>query len=183
MSRPVPDAVLLGLIKDHSTHGYDLLERFRSNKHLGRMWHLSTSQLYAVLKRLEENGAIRGMDVAVKDAPPRREYTILPAGEIQLEDWLYEAKPSASLHQIRVVFLSRIYIAMLLNQPVDSIFHKQLAACQAQMQDFMEKQKEAKETIEVLALDLVINQLSAVIDWLEKFELSFTKNRYIPIKG
>lgn len=177
MSRPVPDAVLLGLIKAHSTHGYELLERFRANQHLGLMWHLSTSQLYAVLKRLEENGAIIGVDVDVEGAPPRREFSILPAGEKQLEQWLYDPNPSASLHRIRVVFLSRLYIARLIDQPVDAIIQNQIERCKNQRQAFIESQLKAEATIETLALDLVVNQLSAVIEWLENCQEIFSRTK------
>ena len=174
MSRPVPDAVLLGLIKAHSTHGYDLLERFHANKHLGRMWHLSASQVYAVLKRLEENGAIHGVEVRVEDAPSRREFSILPAGDALLKEWLYDEKPSASLHRIRVVFLSRVYIARLLGQPIKALFDNQISACKTQMSTFQEERQLAESEMEILALDLVIHQLSAAIDWLESKHLLFS---------
>lgn len=173
MSRPVPDEVILGLLKAQPSHGYDLLEYFRSNEHLGRIWHMSSSQLYAVLKRLEEDGSIKGVDVSVQDAPTRREFRILTNGEVQLEKWLSEETPSASLHRIRVIFLSRLYIASLINKPVYAIIQKQIAACKSQRLRFVEEREEAESKIEYLALDLVNNQLSAVIEWLywcqEKF--------------
>jgi DNA-binding PadR family transcriptional regulator len=172
MSRPVPDAVILGLLKAQPSHGYDLLERFRSKEHLGHIWHLSTSQLYAVLKRLEEAGAIQGMEVEVPDAPARRQYHIMPMGEQQLHQWLLEKQPSASLHRIRVIFLSRLYIAWLLDYPDDGIFQNQIVACKKQLKDFCKVQNRAESEIELAALALVINQLSAVIDWLETFQIA-----------
>lgn len=174
MSRPVPDEVLLGLIKSQPSHGYDLLEVFRSNKHLGRIWHLSTSQLYAVLKRLEEKGSIRGVDIEVKDAPSKREYRILPAGEEELNRWLFEPKPSASLHRIRVLFLSRVYIASVLNWPVEEIIQNQIAACEAQRYAFESEQRNTDSDIEALALDFVISQLNCAIKWLNNCKNSQT---------
>ena len=73
MQRPVPDEVLLGLIKAQPAHGYELQDRFKSKSDLGRIWTMSTSQLYAVLKRLGDEGLILGKKVAVKDAPSRNE--------------------------------------------------------------------------------------------------------------
>jgi DNA-binding PadR family transcriptional regulator len=172
MSRPVPDAVILGLLKAQPSHGYDLLERFRSEEHLGHIWHLSTSQLYAVLKRLEDSGAVVGADVEVSDAPARREYQILPKGEAQLNQWLYEKQPSASLHRIRVIFLSRLYIAGLLDLPVDEIIQNQITMCKKQHQAFVEERQQTETKIEYLALDLVVHQLSAVIAWLDKLRNS-----------
>ena len=179
MSRPVPDAVILGLLKAQPSHGYDLLERFRSEEHLGHIWRLSTSQLYAVLKRLEEAGAIQGTEVEVSDAPARREYHIKAAGEQQLHQWLLEKQPSASLHRIRVIFLSRLYIAWLLDHPVNGIFQNQIAICKKQLKDFCTVQHRANSEIEHAALDLVINQLSAVIDWLETYQDAAKSDSYL----
>jgi len=175
MSRPVPDEVLLGLLTAQPSYGYDLLVRFRSNKHLGRIWHLSTSQMYAVLKRLEEKGAIRGDDIEVEDAPSRREYYVLPAGQVQLDRWLYAPEPSASLHRIRVIFLSRLYVAALLNKSITEIFHNQIKTCKQQRQEFEKEKQKTDSTIESLALDLVINQLNSVIDWIENSQKKFSE--------
>lgn len=175
MSNPVPDQVILGLLKIQPSHGYDLLERFQSKDQLGHIWRLSTSQLYAVLKRLEESGAIQGIEVANPDAPPRREYQLLPVGEQQLTAWLEEEQPSASLHRIRVFFLSRLFIARQIDHPVHTIFHNQIKACQKQRDKFLKDLDTARNEITKLTLDLVVNQLSAVIEWLKHQEKTLTE--------
>ena len=71
MPRLTPDEVVLGLLKAHPTHGYELLETFHDRAHLGRIWNMSTSQLYAVLKRLEEEGASTGHTIPREDAPTK----------------------------------------------------------------------------------------------------------------
>jgi DNA-binding PadR family transcriptional regulator len=170
MTRPVPDEVILGLLDYQPAHGYDLLERFRSNKHLGRIWRMSTSQIYSVLKRLEDHGCVSGISVKAEDAPTRREYRLLPKGELHLNQWLYDERPSASLHRIRVIFLSRLYIALLLQKPVEKIFRNQIIVCKQKYNRFMLEQQEDGSKIEFMALDLVINQLSSVINWLEDYQ-------------
>ena len=42
-----------GIVAARARHGYQLIDCFRDTAQLGRVWDLSTSQLYAVLKRLE----------------------------------------------------------------------------------------------------------------------------------
>ncbi len=102
MKKPVPDQVILGLLRLRPMHGYELLERFRNREHLGRIWTMSTSQIYAVLKRLALSGAIEGEEVDVRDAPSKLVYSLTAKGENQLTDWLYEENPSTSIHLIRV---------------------------------------------------------------------------------
>src|SRR5690606_23175949 len=109
MAIPVPDETILGILAAEPQHGYQLLARFQSKADLGRVWTLSTSQLYAVLKRLEGQRAVRGKTRRSADAPPRREYAITAAGRRQLEAWLAETQLSASIRQVRVQFISRLY--------------------------------------------------------------------------
>lgn len=168
MNRPVPDEVILGLLKAQPTHGYDLLDRFRSREHLGRIWTLSTSQLYAVLKRLEEAKAIFGKEIDVLNAPARTRYSITDIGNQKLEAWLYEKHPSNSIHLIRVVFLSRIYIANLLGLDADQIILNQITACQQQYQKIFDQRYQVKSPVESLTLDFVLRQLESALKWLDE---------------
>jgi len=167
MTRLVPDEVILGLLKAQPTHGYDLLSQFQSRDQLGRIWNMSTSQLYAVLKRLEDSGAIEGCQIEVEDAPPRVVYTITESGENQLTAWLLDPDPPTSIHRIRVLFLSRIYIARLLDEPVDQILTRQKKVCEKQLQNLKNEREHVNYLFESLTLDYIIGQLNAVISWLD----------------
>ena len=95
MRHLTPDETLLGLLAAQARHGYELQECFRDPAQLGQVWSLSTSQLYAVLKRLEQQGLTAGCVTQASDAPPRTEYTLTEAGVQRLEAWLQEENPSA----------------------------------------------------------------------------------------
>src|SRR5579859_648129 len=101
MSSLTPDETILGLLALRARHGYELLDCFRDPTQLGEVWRLSTSQLYAVLKRLESQGLTEGHEVCVPDAPPRTEYALTLEGESRLQLWLHELHPSASVHRVR----------------------------------------------------------------------------------
>ena len=51
-----PELVLLGLLIMRECHGYELRRRFSET--LAGLWHISESQLYATLKRLEEKNLL-----------------------------------------------------------------------------------------------------------------------------
>ncbi len=170
MSRLTPDEVLLGLLKARPSHGYELLERFRSPAHLRRIWNMSTSQLYAVLKRLEREGAITGRELPQPDAPPRTEYALTSLGEDRLAAWLADPEPPTSIHRIRVLFLSRLYIATLLDQPTEGLIARQLAVCEAQRKAMQGKAARPASSVEALTLEFVIGQLDAAIAWLHNIE-------------
>jgi PadR family transcriptional regulator AphA len=171
MNQPSPDHVVLGLLAVHACHGYQLLEYFHDPDHLGRVWMMSTSQLYAVLKRLEQQGFVAGRDVASIDAPIRTEYHLTEAGRATLDLWLNEKRPSASVRRVRVEFLSRLYIARLLNVPTAPIVRHQKAACQLQHKLLVAQRDEAAPGVGLLALDFMIAQISAVLQWIDRCEM------------
>lgn len=166
MLKLTPDDTLLGLLAANSQHGYQLLDAFRDPQQLGRVWYVSTSQLYAVLKRLEQQGLIAGQQVASADAPTRTEYTLTDEGHARLRAWLDEPHPSPSLRRIRVEFLSRLYIARLLGCPTGPIIARQRATCQRRLDNLLAKRTGAPQSVSDLALEMVIAQLQAILGWL-----------------
>ncbi len=166
MNQPVPDEVVLGLLKAEPMHGYRLLEKFRSKDELGRVWTMSTSQLYAVLRRLEEAGKIKGKEIPVSDAPSKVVYSVSSHGIDTLENWLYDENPPSSIHLIRVTFLSRLYVASTLGYDVNLIIVNQKKVCKEQLEFFLTEREKQLSEIEKLTIDFIIGQLEAAIKWL-----------------
>lgn len=171
MSALTPDETLLGLLMIQTRHGYDLLECFRDPVQLGAVWTLSTSQIYAVLKRLETHGAILGVKTEQDNAPPRITYHLTEQGAARLRDWLDEPQPSASIRRVRVEFLSRIYIARLLDMPSVPIAQRQKRACMAELARLRAEREQAPLGMAFLAHEFVIGQLEAVLRWIDRVEL------------
>ncbi|MBC8170175.1 MAG: PadR family transcriptional regulator [Anaerolineae bacterium] len=163
-----PDETVLGLLADQPRHGYELLEVFNTPDQLGEVWNLSTSQLYAVLKRLEQQAFITGTRVTSDHAPPRIEYTLTPEGKNRLLLWLYEKHPSASVRRIRVEFLSRLYIARRLNLADKVIIQYQQTACEQHLAELRLYHATFSPGIGQTAVDMVITQLEAIIIWLNR---------------
>src|SRR5689334_5265149 len=160
MSLPTPDETLLGLLMATPQHGYQLLETFEDSSALGRVWKLSTSQLYAVLKRLQEQGFIKGKEAYSPDAPPRTIYHITQSGQAQMQAWLDEAQPSSSVRRVRVECLSRLYVARLLNISTADILQRQKVACEYKYQQLMAQREPGNDSTGSLALELEIAQMN-----------------------
>ena len=81
------DLALLGLIAEvPGVSGYDILKIFDlSMKHY---WHAHPSQIYPTLEQMEEFGLIKRRKVVQRSRPNKSLYTITPAGERMLVDWL-----------------------------------------------------------------------------------------------
>ena len=172
MSSITPDETILGLLIVRARHGYELLDCFRDPTQLGEVWQLSTSQVYAVLKRLEAQGFTEGRDVPVADAPTRTEYQLTGEGETHLQAWLDELSPSASIHRVRVEFLSRLYIARLIDVPTVPIVERQKAVCLKKRKEVWDCLEKAEPGIGRLTLELIIGQLDVILQWLDRCELT-----------
>jgi DNA-binding PadR family transcriptional regulator len=173
MKRLVPDEIILGILKYKPAHGYELIDRFKSRAQLGRIWTMSASQVYAVLKRLAVDGVIVGQEINSQDAPTRTEYRVTILGDALLESWLYNSQPSSSIHRIRVEFISRIFIACLLERPCDAIFMHQIGVCEAQKRKVHAEKLRCTSDIEKITLDFVLGQLEAALTWLYAYRSDF----------
>lgn len=179
MSRLSPDDVVLGLLAAKTSHGYDMLEHFRAPEKLGHVWHLSTSQLYAILKRLENNDLVTGREVASPDAPTRTEYHLTDTGAARFDAWMHTPTPSASTRHIRTEFLSRLYLARLLNLPAAPIIQHQRDACQQRKQTLQETRCQSQNGIGVLSLELMIDEMDVILRWIDRCESGLAA-LYIP---
>ena len=138
------------------------------------MWTLSTSQLYAVLKRLEEASEITGEEVNSEDAPAKIVFKVTSKGLSKVNNWLYDPEPSASIHRIRVLFLSRLYVSRLLKVEADKIIENQKRACTDQLKIFLEERDKTSNTFENLTIEFIIGQLEAAIAWLDQIRIQLS---------
>lgn len=163
-----PDMTLLGLLAAEPQHGYQLLERFNDPAQLGRVWKLSTSQLYNVLKRLERDGLIVGHETSSDSGPSRIEYMLTTAGQQRLEAWLYDPAPSPSIRRVRVEFASRLFIARALGWPSSPIIECQQAACQREYDRLRAQHASAAPGMDALMQEFMLEQLAVALRWIAR---------------
>ena len=86
-SKATLEHALLGLIAEMpGSTGYDLLKAFDLS--MSHYWHAWQGQIYPTLERMAEVGLISKREVAQRNRPNKRLYTITPAGERFLVGWL-----------------------------------------------------------------------------------------------
>jgi PadR family transcriptional regulator AphA len=162
-----PEFALLGFLAQSPAHGYELHQRLRHE--LGQVWHVSLSQTYNILKRLEGQGDISGTLLPQEKLPPRQHYQLTRRGRERLEAWLM-APTGSSVRAIRVEFITRLYFAPLLGAEAPAqLILAQLAEIRAGMRclEDLVNQVPQEQTFNRLGLDLRLRQLGAVLEWLE----------------
>lgn len=91
---------LLLLLREHPSHGYDLLERLRSFGFAGD----DPGGLYRALRKLEQDGLVASAWEPSSAGPERRSYRLTRAG---MEELHRRAKELAALRDTVGDFLSR----------------------------------------------------------------------------
>jgi len=80
-------AVLASLL-DGEASGYDLSKRMDIS--VANFWHVVPAQLYAELRRLEDENLIEGRDVAQERRPNKRVFSLTDAGRDELRSFIRE---------------------------------------------------------------------------------------------
>ncbi len=123
-----PEYVLLGFLNQQPAHGYDLHERMEAE--LGQIWHISLSQTYNILNRLEAQGYITGALQEQEKLPARKRFRLTAAGRRRFEDWLSTAT-EPSTRAIRVEFITRLYFACAISPAAArTVIDQQIASTQ-----------------------------------------------------
>jgi PadR family transcriptional regulator, regulatory protein AphA len=79
--------VILGILAIHDDQsGYEIRKTIQQS--VGFFWGESYGQIYPTLKRLVADGFITPSKSTAKPRPRRKEYSITPAGQISLQQWL-----------------------------------------------------------------------------------------------
>ena len=168
-----PEFALLGFLISEPRHGYDLHQRFVTG--LGNVWHLSQSQAYAILKRLENRGDISTRLVEQDKLPARQMLSITSAGRRHFMDWL-ENGCGSNARSIRLEFLTRLYFSNLYT-PENTA---QIYAAQAvEIQNSIQRLEDLlahlppEQTFNRLSLDLRLRQIKLIQEWMVEIKIQF----------
>jgi PadR family transcriptional regulator, regulatory protein AphA len=104
---------LLALSESGTGHGYVLSRQFSPEAPLGDVVRLEPGMVYHHLKKLERLGWVSAVPEAEPGRPARRLYALSAAGRDELGRWL--AEPVARTREIRLDFLVKLYLALLLD--------------------------------------------------------------------
>jgi DNA-binding PadR family transcriptional regulator len=163
-----PEYALLGLLAQRPSHGYELHQRLAND--LGQIWHISLSQTYNILKRLEQRGFIRPEMQEQERLPARRLYTLKAAGKKRFENWLL-APSGCSVRAIRVEFTTRLYFASARDPELaGQLIANQIAEVHnglARLRNKLERLP-GEQVFNQLGLELRIRQLESILRWLDE---------------
>ena len=158
---------MLGFLAWQPAHGYDLHQRLLAE--LGQVWHISQSQLYNLLKRLEAQGDILAALQEQTRLPDSRVFNLTEQGRTRFEKWM-ETPTGCSVRAILVEFITRLYFARLQSpESAARLILVQMDETRLGLERLRRKMDDLPpgQTFNRLGLELRLRQLSSVLDWLE----------------
>ena len=170
-----PEMALLGLLYAEPSHGYDLHRKVISD--LGQVWHLSQSQAYTILKRLETQGDISSEDILQEKLPTRQLLKMTLQGRQRFLEWL-EAPSGGSTRAIRMEFVTRLYfIKMYMPEKLGQAFERQRAEAINHLErlEIAGAELPADQIYNRMSLEMRLEQLKTVLLWLDTCQKYFSR--------
>ena len=168
-----PEMALLGLLYGEAGHGYDLHRKVIAD--LGYVWHLSQSQAYAILKRLETRGDISVQEIAQEKLPPRQLLHMTEQGRKNFLEWL-DTPSSSSTRAIRMEFITRLYFMnMYFSEKINRAFEQQRTEAETNVQRLEKTLSDlpSEQIYNRMSLEMRLRQLRLVLAWLDEYQKSF----------
>jgi DNA-binding PadR family transcriptional regulator len=169
-----PEFALLGFLYCEPMHGYELHRKLIAD--LGQVWHLSQSEAYAILKRLERWDYLTNQPIPQEKLPTRQLLQITPTGQRHFTNWLY-APSGGSIRAIRMEFLTRLYFTNRIDpEKIGTLFENQHLETQnhiQRLQGILQNLPSA-QIINRMSLEMRVRQLNLVLNWLDDSQKSFS---------
>lgn len=168
-----PEMALLGLLYKEAGHGYDLHRKV--NTDLGQVWHLSQSQAYAILKRLEVRGDISVEEIPQEKLPNRQLLQMTQQGRKNFLEWL-DTPSGGSTRAIRMEFITRLYFLKLyFPKKLPKVFDQQRAEADTHIHRLEKTLAElpADQIYNRMSLEMRLKQLRVVLEWLDESQQNF----------
>ncbi len=163
--QPITEFVLLGALMSGPVHGYEIL-RFL-NADLGSAWHVSTSQLYALLKKLESRGIVTATVESQDTRPSKRVFSINAAGQKRFMEWL--KKPIPYVRDLRTEFLAKLFFFQKLSlKGSQGLVQEQIRILERVREQLISSRHEENDAYKKLVFGFRIATLNGWLEWLEK---------------
>lgn len=169
-TRPATEFAILGALRGGAKHGYQIIQFFEAR--LGSTWYVSTSQLYALLKRIEGRGWLRSSVEVQETRPSKRVFSLTSKGKKAFEQWLFS--PTEHVRDLRVEFLAKVFFIKEFRMAGGrELLERQTSVLESLKDSLAERRKRAKKEFRKLVFDARIATIASWIDWMKTRAATF----------
>jgi len=162
-TKPSTEYALLGALMSGPKHGYEIMQFLATA--LGSTWHVGTSQLYFLLKRLERDNLLCS-GVEIQDTrPSKRIFSLTPGGKKAFMDWI--KRPTEHVRDLRIEFLAKLFFFDLLSlKGGNELIDAQVQAMERMKESIQQKQEKEKDPFNRLVLGFKMATVESSLQWL-----------------
>ncbi len=169
-SRRATDYVLLGVLMVAPTHGYEIrqfLDNFLESK-----WHIGSSQMYSLLKRLETRQMVESFLSPQAKRPSKRIYCLTAQGKEAFLVWIQQ--PVMHVRDLRIEFIAKLFFIDRLSLSCGNrLIQNQIDALNRIKKTITNAQSSQCAPFETLSLRFRQTTIEACINWLKSDAVAF----------
>lgn len=170
--KPFTEYVLLGTLMSGPKHGYEIRQFLGTA--LGSTWHVGTSQLYNLFKRLEWEGLVSSSLETQEDRPSKRVFSLSEAGKKSFLVWLNCS--TDHVRDLRVEFLTKLFFFQRLGlEGGDDLINQQVKVMDKAKKRLQQRYKNEEDPYNRLVLDFKMSTVDAWLEWLDTKVKTFIK--------
>ncbi|MBL7213878.1 MAG: PadR family transcriptional regulator [Desulfobacteraceae bacterium] len=146
-------------------HGYEIIQFLGTA--LGSTWHIGTSQLYTLLKRLEGDNLLRSSLETQDTRPSKRIFSLTAEGKKLFLDWLHAS--TEHVRDLRIEFLTKLFFFNRLSLKGGSeLVLAQIKVLEQIRERIRQRQEKEKDPFKRLVFGFKIATAEAWLEWLIK---------------
>jgi len=166
--------VLLGSLMDGPKHGYEIIGFL--NVFLKPTWHVSTSQLYALLKRLEKEQVLSsGMQIQ-DTRPSKRVYELTNKGKGVFLDWLHS--PVQHMRDFRIQLIAKLFFFHHLSlDGAVQLIDDQVEVLKQIIKHVQQRKKREPNSFTRLIFGYKLQTVHGALNWLQREAIPFMRSQ------
>jgi DNA-binding PadR family transcriptional regulator len=162
-SNPSAEYMILGALMPWPGHGYDILKFIKAA--MGETWHVGTSQLYTLLKKMEDKGLVTSQWETQDVRPSKRIFSPTTRGRDIFLEWVL--LPLNHVRDMRIEFLSKLYfIGHLSLTGGEGLVNNQTQILEKTLERLTKKREREKDPYALLVVGFKIRTTKAWLKWL-----------------
>ena len=170
--RSLTEYVVLGALIAEPRHGYEIKQFIEAT--LESTWRVSTSQLYALLRRLTKERLIRGNLEMQKTRPSKRVFTLTDEGTQIFIDWLHD--PTAHVRDFRMEFLTKLFFFFQYSIPgATALVDSQRHELERHLEETRKQSERDIDPFKRLVLEFRIHTMESLCSWLSTEARAFAQ--------
>lgn len=155
--------LVLGSLMSGERHGYEIIQFLGST--LDATWRMSTSQLYVLLKRLQQEGWLSSRSKIQASRPSKRIFNLTIGGRKAFLDWL--AAPVEHVRDFRMEFLCKMFFFDHLSLPgAKDLVEEQIRVLERLSEKIRGKTGEGETRFIKLVYGFKVRTVEGLLSWL-----------------